>query len=118
MEPAGGQAALVRPSLERSPRCGIQAGELAQARGLQLRVETALPVELAAPRRDHPLAHDRRAFAGRFRGQRLQLHAAYADLEVDPVQHRSGQPSLIGVDPAWPAATPADPIPRPATGPA
>src|SRR2546430_4611986 len=54
---ASGHAALRRPALQSVPRWRRQAGQLSQARGLELRVERSLAQELPVPRADHTLPH-------------------------------------------------------------
>ncbi len=93
-----GEASLAAPALERAARRGRKARELAQPRRPELGVEAALTIELAAPRRDHPLAHRGRALALRLRGKALELHAPNGDLEVDPVEKWTRHAALVCVD--------------------
>src|SRR5437764_149566 len=79
---------LLGPALERPSRRRVELGLRTQARGLEHRVETALPVELPAPRQDDPFAHGRRRFALRLVGEQAGGHPAHGDLQVDPVQQR------------------------------
>src|SRR5207237_1350070 len=88
MKAARGHAALRGPALERAARWRREAGQLAEAGGLELRVEHPLPLQLAPARDDHPLSYARRRFPGRLRGQRVEGHPAHGDLDVDPVQQR------------------------------
>src|SRR5437764_15183942 len=52
MKAAGGHTSLDRPALQGAARRRRQAGELPEARGLELGVEAALAGELPAPRPD------------------------------------------------------------------
>src|SRR5438132_12204480 len=57
MKSASGHAALRRPALQSVPRWRGQAGQLSQARGLDLSVERSLAQELPVPRADDTLPH-------------------------------------------------------------
>ena len=101
MEAAGGHATVRRPSFECPARTWRKRRHLAQARRFQLRVQAALPTELAPAGGNYPFPHRDRRLAARFRGERLEGDSAHRNLEVDPVEERSGQPAAIGVDGAW-----------------
>src|SRR5882672_8857950 len=95
MKSASGETPLLRPALQDPARGCLQPGQLSQSRGLELGVEAALASQLPRAGCDHALAHRRRAFAGRFRGQGLELDPPDADFQVDPVQQRAREPPLI-----------------------
>src|SRR5712692_5709427 len=98
MEAAGGQPLLLRPALEGAFRAGLHGGEVAQPARSQLGVEATLAGLLARSCGQHPLPDRERRLAARLGRQLGERHAAHADLEVDPVEQRSGQAALIAVD--------------------
>src|SRR5207302_190702 len=114
VEAAGGEAPLVAPALERPARRRCEARDLAETRGLELRVQAALSLELAPARGDDPFANRRRPLTFRLRGEQLELHPPHGHLEVDPVEQRAGQPALVGVDSRERAAAGPDAIAGPA----
>ena len=48
--------------------------------------------------------------------RRFQLHAAHANLQVDPVEKWAGEPALVGIDRARRAAAASQRIPGPSAG--
>src|SRR5258708_3709280 len=111
---ARGQATLLSPARNRLTGRRCKAGQLTEAPGFELGVQASLAFHLPAPCSQHPLAHDGRRFAMRLRRERLELHAANTDLQVDAVQQRSGKAPLVGVDRGRRAVARANRVSQPA----
>src|SRR5712691_2428624 len=112
---ARGETLPLRPALEGVSRARIQGGQVSQPARPELGVEAALARQLAGSCREHPLPHRRRPLTAWLRGELGERHAPHADLEVDAVEERAGQPALIRVDDRRRATTRADGIAEPAT---
>src|ERR1700674_969951 len=110
---AGGEAALLRPALQRLSRTGIQDGQLAESCGVQLGVEAALALQLTEASGQHALSDWRRRFALRLGCEGFERDAPYPDLEVDPVEERARQPALVAVNHGRRAAAGPTPIASP-----
>src|SRR5712691_9875051 len=112
---ARGQTFPFRPALEGVSRAGLQGGQASQPARPELGVEATLTSELAGSRRQDPFPDRYRRLAARLRGKLRQRNPPHADLEVDAVEERAGQPALIRVDDRRRATTRADGIAEPAT---
>src|ERR1700736_1674532 len=98
MKAPRGETLLLGPALEGAPRGRLEGREVPQLAWPDLCVEAALTLELPASRRQYALPDNRGPFASRLGGELRQGHATHANLEIDAVEQRAGQPALVRIN--------------------